>query len=122
MVRSFTTVKDLYISREIAPRIAPVLKELSGKRQLKFYLLCGLFLEEPSFLAGTENGTDHWKSGRRKSGKRTMIGHNTALLQVSIPFAFPFTYYPPFFLILFVNPHHDLIHCVIYWRGNIVNQ
>jgi hypothetical protein len=44
----FTGVKDLYISSEFAPRIAPALQELVGERALEVLpALQNIFLEEP---------------------------------------------------------------------------
>ena len=49
VLRPFTAVKELYLSREFGPRIAPVLKELieEGATEVLLPALQILFLEEP---------------------------------------------------------------------------
>jgi hypothetical protein len=48
LLRPFTAVKGLYISREIVPRIAPAVQELVGERVTEVLPgLQDLFLEEP---------------------------------------------------------------------------
>jgi hypothetical protein len=48
LLRPFNAVKDLYLSREFTPRIAPALRELVGERVTEALpTLQSLFLEEP---------------------------------------------------------------------------
>jgi hypothetical protein len=79
MVRSFTffaTVKDLYISREFTPRIAPALKKLIGETVTKVLpALRTLFLEEPSPSGPVQGAIEQFIAARQLASRPIAVSH-----------------------------------------------
>jgi hypothetical protein len=66
LLHPFTTVKDLYISREFAPRIAPTLQELAGERVTEALpALQSLFLEETLQSESVQEGIRQFVDARQ---------------------------------------------------------
>ena len=78
LFRPFTTVKALYLSREFAPRIAPALQELVGRRATEVLpALRSLFLEQlrPSTLAAVQEAIETFVVARQLSGHPISISY-----------------------------------------------
>jgi hypothetical protein len=68
LLHPFTTVKALYLSRDIAARIAPALGELVGARATEVLpALQSLFLEEPHPLGPVQEAIDKFVATRQLS-------------------------------------------------------
>jgi hypothetical protein len=83
LLRPFATVKNLYLSRGVVPRIAPALQELVGKRLTNVLpALQGLLLEEPWPLGLVEE--PHLSGAVRETiekfvASRLLHGHSIAV-------------------------------------------
>ena len=68
LLRPFTGVKDLYLSKEFAPRIAPSLQELIGGGTTEVLpVLQSLFLEEPRLSGAVEEAIGKFVAARQLS-------------------------------------------------------
>jgi len=68
LLRPFTAVKDLYLSQEFAPRIAPALQELVEGRAMEVLpALQNLFLEEPQPSGPVEEAVGQFVAARQLS-------------------------------------------------------
>jgi hypothetical protein len=66
LLRPFTAVKDLYISKEFVPRIAPILQELVGERAADVLpALQTLFLTETPSLRPVRKGIRQFVAARQ---------------------------------------------------------
>ena len=69
LLRPFTAVKGLYISREIVPRIAPAVQELVGVRVTEMLPgLQNLFLEEPHPSGAVQETIGQFVASRHATG------------------------------------------------------
>jgi hypothetical protein len=71
LLRSFTSVKSLYLSRVVVPRIAPALQELIGERVADPGVLPALqtlFLEDLNLSGPVQEAIGSFVSGRQFSG------------------------------------------------------
>ena len=69
LLRAFTAVKDLYLSQEFAPRIAPALQELvEGRATEVLPALQNLFLEEPQQSGPVKEAVGQFVAARQLSG------------------------------------------------------
>ena len=69
LLRPYTAVKDLYLSQELVPHIAPVLQQLVGKRVTEVLPgLQALFLEEPFPSGPVEEGIGQFVAARQLAG------------------------------------------------------
>jgi hypothetical protein len=77
LLRSFPSVKSLYLSRRIVPRIAPALQELTGERVAgALPALQTLFLEEDLDLsAPVQEAIGSFVSGRQFSSHPVAVSH-----------------------------------------------
>jgi hypothetical protein len=74
LLRSFTGVKDLYISRKFAPRIAPALQELAGERVTEVLpALRFLYLEGPTPSGPIQDTIEQFIAARQLSGHRIVV-------------------------------------------------
>ena len=65
----FTVMKHLYLSQELAPRIAPVLQDVVGESVTEVLpALQALFLEEPLPSASAQEGIVQFVAARQLSG------------------------------------------------------
>jgi hypothetical protein len=72
----FTAVKDLYISREFAPRIAPALQELAGEGATEILpALQSIFLEETLLTGSVRGAIGQFVVARQLSGHPIVISH-----------------------------------------------
>ena len=76
VLHPFATVKNLYISREFTPRIAPVLKELVGETVTEVLpALQTLFLEEPSPSGLVQEAIEQFIAVRRLASRPIVVSH-----------------------------------------------
>ena len=69
LLQPFTAVRDLYISREFVPKIAPALQELVGERVTEVLpALQTLFFEEPLSPGPDQEAIEEFISARRLAG------------------------------------------------------
>ncbi len=74
LLRPFTTVKTLYLSRDITSRIAPALQELVGERATEVLpALQSLFLEELRPLGRVQEAIDKFVAARQLSNHPTIV-------------------------------------------------
>jgi len=74
LLRPFTTVKTLYLSRDITSRIAPALQELVGERATEVLpALQSLFLEELHPLGRVQEAIDKFVAARQLSNHPTIV-------------------------------------------------
>jgi hypothetical protein len=70
VLHPFAAVKDLYISQEFMPRIAPVLKELVGETATEVLpALRTLFLEEPSPSGPVQEAIEQFIAARQLASR-----------------------------------------------------
>ncbi len=73
---SFTAVKNLYLSKEVAPRVAPALQELAGERATEVLpKLQNLFLEELQLSGPVQEAIEQFVAARLLSGHPLAIHH-----------------------------------------------
>ena len=76
VLRPFTTVKNLYLSRQLAPHIVPNLQELVGERVKEVLpALQTLFLEEPLRLGPIQDTIEQFVAARQLSGHPIAISY-----------------------------------------------
>jgi hypothetical protein len=76
VLNPFTAVKDLYISLEFTPRIAPALQELVGERTTEVLpILQRLFLEETLLSGPTPEAIGQFVAARQISSHPITISH-----------------------------------------------
>ena len=76
LLHSFTAVKDLYISREFTPRIAPTLQELIGERVTEALpALQTLFLEEKLPSGPVQEAIEQFVTSRQLAGHPITMSH-----------------------------------------------
>ena len=76
LLRPFTSVRSLYLSRVIVPRIAPVLQELTGERVAgALPALQTLFLEDVNLSGPVREAIGSFVSGRQFSGHPVAVSH-----------------------------------------------
>jgi hypothetical protein len=75
LLQPFTAVKNLYLSKEFAPRIAPVLRELVGEVVEILPALQSLFLEDVSQAGIVQGAIVQFVAARQISGHRIAIFH-----------------------------------------------
>jgi hypothetical protein len=78
LLRPFTSVKSLYLSRVIVPRIAPALQELIGERVTGVLVLPALqtlFLEEVNLSGPVQEAIGSFVSGRQFSSHPVAVSH-----------------------------------------------
>ena len=76
LLHPFTAVKDLYISREFTPRIAPTLKELVGERVTEVLpALQTLFLEEKLPSGPVQEIIEQFVASRQLAGHPITVSH-----------------------------------------------
>jgi hypothetical protein len=76
VLHPFDTVKNLYISREFTPRIAPVLKEFVGETVTEvFPALRTLFLEEPSPSGPVQEAIEQFIAARQLASRPIAVSH-----------------------------------------------
>jgi hypothetical protein len=69
LLRPFTTVKRLSLSREFTPRVVPALVELSGERIMDVLpALQSIFLSETSLSGPAKEGFAQFLAARKLSG------------------------------------------------------
>jgi hypothetical protein len=74
LFNTFIAVKDLYVSREFAPRIAPALQELVGEGVTEVLpTLQSLLLEETLDLGSDQEITEQFVTARRVAGRPITI-------------------------------------------------
>ena len=74
LLQSFIAVKDLYLSQEFAPRIAPALQELVAGRTMEVLpALQNLFLEEPRPSGPVEEAVGRFVAARHLSGHSIVV-------------------------------------------------
>ena len=70
LLRPYTAVKDLYLSRELMPHIVPVLQQLVGERVTEVLPgLQALFLEEPVSSGPVQEGIVQFVAARQLAGQ-----------------------------------------------------
>jgi hypothetical protein len=76
LLRPFTSVKSLYLSRVIVPRIAPALQELIGERVAEVLpALQTLFLEDSNLSGPVQEAIELFVSGRQFSSHPVAVSH-----------------------------------------------
>jgi hypothetical protein len=76
VLRPFTTVKGLYLSRRLAPHIVPDLLELVGERVTEVLpALQNLFLEEPLRLGPVQETIEQFVAARQLSGHPVAVSY-----------------------------------------------
>ena len=76
LLRPFASVKSLYVSRRIVPRIAPALQELVGERVAgTLPALQTLFLEDLNLSGPVQGAIGSFVSGREFSGHPVAVSH-----------------------------------------------
>jgi hypothetical protein len=76
LLRPFTAVKGLYISREFAPRIAPALQELVGERETEVLpALQTLFLEETIPSGHIQETIGRFVAARQLASHPVVVSH-----------------------------------------------
>ena len=76
LLQPFTTVKALYLSRDIAARIAPALGELVGARAIEVLpAFQGLFLEEPHPSGPVQEAIDKFVATRQLNNHPIVVSH-----------------------------------------------
>jgi hypothetical protein len=76
VLRPFTAVKDLYLSREFVPRIAPTLQELAGENVKEVLpALQNLFLEELHLSGTGQEAIEEFVAARQLANQPMAISH-----------------------------------------------
>jgi len=76
VLRPFTAVKDLYLSREFVPRIAPTLQELVGASVTEVLpALKNLFLEEFHLSGTVQEAIQQFVSARQLANQPIAVSH-----------------------------------------------
>jgi hypothetical protein len=76
LLHPFSTVKDLYLSKEFAPRIVPALQELVGNRTAEVLpTLQNIFLEELQPSGPVQEGIEKFVAARQLSGSPITVSH-----------------------------------------------
>ena len=75
ILRTFTTAENLYLSKEIVPRVAPTLELVTFGKRLTEVLpsLQNLFLERPYPAGSVEDAIGNFSTARRRSGRPIVI-------------------------------------------------
>jgi len=76
LLQPFIAVKNLYLSKEFTPHIAPVLQELVGERVVEIFpaLQC-LFLEEINLAGPVQEAIEKFVAGRQLSSHPITVSH-----------------------------------------------
>jgi hypothetical protein len=76
LLRPFTDVKNLYLSKQFAPRIAPALQELVGDRTTEVLpTLQNIFLEELEPSGPIQEAIGQFVSARQVTGQPVAVSH-----------------------------------------------
>src|SRR5260370_41686469 len=76
VLHSFTSVKNLYVSRKLTPSIAPALQELVGERAIEeLPALESLFLEELHPSGPVEEAIEKFVAARQLAGHSVIVSH-----------------------------------------------
>jgi hypothetical protein len=76
LLRPFTAVKNLYLSKKFTPCIAPVLQELVGERVVEILpALQGLFLEEVNLAGPVQEAIEKFAAARQLSSHPIAVSH-----------------------------------------------
>jgi hypothetical protein len=76
VLHPFTSVKNLYLSRELTPSIAPALQELVGERVIEVLpALQSLFLEEVHWSGAVQEAIGKFVAARQLAGHPVIISH-----------------------------------------------
>jgi hypothetical protein len=76
LLHPFTALKNLYLSKEFTPRIAPVLEEVVGERVVEILpALQGLFLEEVNPAGPVQEAIEKFVAARQPSGHPIAVSH-----------------------------------------------